>query len=98
MHGLDFHSYLPRSGVPVLATIHLPPAWYAPEALQPRRRDIWLHGVSALQHRAFPPSAPLFPPIENGVPVERLARTPCRAQLRRVPRPHLPGEGMASRN
>src|SRR5690242_5582455 len=30
MHGLDFHFYLPPPGVPVLATLHLPPDWYPP--------------------------------------------------------------------
>src|SRR5690349_11565555 len=28
LHGVDFHEYLPPSGVPVLATLHLPPKWY----------------------------------------------------------------------
>jgi glycosyltransferase involved in cell wall biosynthesis len=29
-HGLDFHSYVPNSSVPKLATLHLPPSWYPP--------------------------------------------------------------------
>lgn len=72
MHGIDFHAYLPAPGVPVLVTLHLPPAWYPPEALQLRRPDTWLHGVSSTQHRACPPSAALLPPIPNGVPVAAL--------------------------
>src|SRR5215211_232811 len=32
LHGIDFHVYLPTPGVPVLATLHLPPGWYPPEA------------------------------------------------------------------
>src|SRR5260370_41857353 len=27
MHSLDFHTYLPQARVPVVATLHLPPAW-----------------------------------------------------------------------
>lgn len=74
MHGIDFFAYLPAAGVPVLVTIHLPPAWYPATALVCDRPRTWLHGVSAHQQRAFPPSAPrLLPPIENGVPTARLA-------------------------
>jgi glycosyltransferase involved in cell wall biosynthesis len=68
MHGVDFHAYLPPSGVPVLATLHLPIAWYSSEALRPRRSDTWLNCVSATQQAACPPSRSLLPPIENGVP------------------------------
>ena len=72
LHGIDFHAYLPAPGVPVLATLHLPPAWYPAEALDPERPDTWLHCVSATQHAACPPSSHLLPPIENGVPVTDL--------------------------
>jgi glycosyltransferase involved in cell wall biosynthesis len=73
MHGIDFHRYLPRPGVPVLVTAHLPPAWYPAEALATDRPGTWLHGVSASQHHAFPANAPLLPPIDNGVSTELLA-------------------------
>lgn len=73
LHGIDFHAYLPSPGVPVLATLHLPPDWYAPEALAPSRPETWLHCVSRAQHAACLPSARLLPPIENGVDVEALA-------------------------
>jgi glycosyltransferase involved in cell wall biosynthesis len=73
MHGIDFHRYLPPSGVPVLVTAHLPPAWYPAQALAPSRPETWLHGVSAAQHRAFPDNAPLLAPIINGVPTDSLA-------------------------
>ena len=73
MHGIDFHRYLPPPGVPVLVTVHLPPSWYAAEALVPSRPDTWLHGVSISQHQAFPAGAPLLPPIDNGVPTRRLS-------------------------
>jgi glycosyltransferase involved in cell wall biosynthesis len=72
LHGVDFHAYLPARGVPALATLHLPPAWYPASALAPTRPRTWLHCVSRSQHRACPPSGVLLPPIENGVPVDRL--------------------------
>ena len=71
MHGLDFARCLPPEGVPVLATLHLPPAWYDAAALTPARRDTWLHCVSASQDAAMPACAAL-PPIGNGVDVDRL--------------------------
>ncbi len=73
VHGIDFHRYLPPPGVPVLVTVHLPPDWYAAGALAPSRPRTWLHGVSASQYGAFPVGAAFIPPIENGVPTERLA-------------------------
>ena len=73
LHGIDFHRYLPEPGPPVLATLHLPPDWYPPGALHPARPCTWLNGVSAAQHAACPASPNLVPPIENGIPVDRLA-------------------------
>lgn len=73
LHGIDFHAYLPPPGVPALATLHLPPCWYAPEALLPERPDTWLHCVSQAQHAACPPTPNLLAPIENGVPLAELA-------------------------
>jgi glycosyltransferase involved in cell wall biosynthesis len=72
MHGIDFHRYLPRPGVPVLATLHLPPDWYPPEVFRLARPDTWLHAVSASQHRACPPCPALLPPIGNGVATDAL--------------------------
>jgi len=74
LHGIDFADYLPPPGVPALATLHLPPGWYPPEALSPKRPDTHLVCVSASQHRTCPPNARLLPPIANGVAVERFAR------------------------
>lgn len=73
LHGIDFHAYLPPPGVPALATLHLPPAWYPANALLPSRPDTWLHCVSKAQHEACPKGPNLLPPIDNGVPVEALA-------------------------
>jgi glycosyltransferase involved in cell wall biosynthesis len=72
MHGIDFYTYLPPPGVPVLVTLHLPPAWYPPEVFRLRRPQTYLHCVSAAQRRACPPEAVLLPDIENGVPTEAL--------------------------
>ena len=69
-HGIDYDRYLPRPGAPLLATLHLPIEWYAPEALAPRRPRTWVHGVSTVQRLA---GGHVMPLIENGVPVERLS-------------------------
>jgi glycosyltransferase involved in cell wall biosynthesis len=74
MHGIDFHTYLPPSGVPVLATLHLPLAWYPQEALQPGRPDTRLHCVSTAQHATRPDGVNFLPPIENGVALKCSAR------------------------
>ncbi len=73
MHGIDFMSYLPPPGPPVLVTLHLPPPWYPPGALHPTRPDTWLACVSWSQHRTCPPGPCLLPPVPNGVPVDALA-------------------------
>jgi glycosyltransferase involved in cell wall biosynthesis len=68
-HGIDFDSYLPAPGVPVLVTLHLPIPWYSPAALAPIRPKTWLNCVSWSQHRSCGAHPCLLPPIENGVPV-----------------------------
>src|SRR5579884_2595076 len=73
MHGVDFYRYLPAPGPAVLATLHLPLAWYPPEALEPSRPNTYLHCVSESQHRTRPERSSMLAPIANGVPVERLA-------------------------
>jgi glycosyltransferase involved in cell wall biosynthesis len=73
MHGLDFHAYIPRGNVPLLATLHLPPNWYPRKIFQQRRRIRYqLNCVSLSQHRSCPRSSQLLPPIPNGVDVDRL--------------------------
>ncbi|HEV7587160.1 MAG TPA: glycosyltransferase [Longimicrobium sp.] len=71
-HGIDFHRYLPPAGPPLLVTLHLPPAWYAPEAFRVRRPETYLHCVSLPQHWSCPPGTRLLPPVPNGVDVDRL--------------------------
>ncbi len=71
-HSLDFHHYMPPPGPPMLATLHLPPDWYPPDALNPTRPDTWVHCVSQSQMRQAPPTPRMLPPIPNGVPVASL--------------------------
>lgn len=69
MHGLDFDTYLPAGGPPVLVTLHLPLDWYASGALNPDRPDVLLHPVSANQAAAAPKDARIEAPIENGIEI-----------------------------
>jgi glycosyltransferase involved in cell wall biosynthesis len=69
LHGIDFPHYLPPSGVPVLVTLHLPPAWYPREAFANTRPDTYLHCVSVSQQAECPPYPGMLPPIENGVAI-----------------------------
>lgn len=66
MHGVDFETYLPAAAVPVVVTLHGPRCWYSAEALRPRA-NVWLHCVSAAQHRDFAGHPRLLAPIDNGV-------------------------------
>lgn len=73
MHGIDFHAVLPPPGPAVLASLHLPPAWYPPAALRPERPRTWLACVSRSQHAACPAHPALLPePLPNGVPLDAL--------------------------
>jgi glycosyltransferase involved in cell wall biosynthesis len=73
-HGVDFPEYLPPpGGVPLLATLHLPPSWYDAAIFQPDRGDLHLHCVSLSQQRACPAASNLLPPIANGVSLEAFA-------------------------
>jgi glycosyltransferase involved in cell wall biosynthesis len=78
MHGVDFCDYLPSPGLPLLATLHLPPEWYPPAAFSPARPNTFLHCVSAAQSARCPPGAFLLPAIPNGVPVEALTARHAR--------------------
>jgi glycosyltransferase involved in cell wall biosynthesis len=80
LHGVDFHAYLPPEGTPVLVTLHLPVAWYPPDALRPRRPATWFNCVSRAQEGTCPADVNLVPAIPNGVPVDALSqvRHACR--------------------
>ena len=84
LHGIDFHRYLPKADVPVLVTLHMPPAWHSDGALLPERRNTFLHCVSHAQERACPPEARLLPVIENGVPQDPEPARPRTARGRHV--------------
>lgn len=72
LHGIDFDRYLPPPGPPVLATLHLPPDWYAESALHPDRPDTFLNCVSETQRRRCPSDAPIVATIPNGVDLRAL--------------------------
>jgi glycosyltransferase involved in cell wall biosynthesis len=72
MHGLDFHGYLPAPGPVVLATLHLPPAWYPPGVFAITRPRTYLSCVSASQARQCPPAGNLAGVVENGVELDVL--------------------------
>jgi glycosyltransferase involved in cell wall biosynthesis len=67
-HGLDFHCYIPRTDTPVLATLHLPVAWYPRWILE--ARNLHLNCVSRAQAASAPGSSKL-PVVVNGVDLER---------------------------
>jgi glycosyltransferase involved in cell wall biosynthesis len=71
LHGLDFLDYLPRPGVPVVVTLHLPPSWYPEDAFRLDRPETYLVCVSQPQARECPPQAGIEHVIENGVSLER---------------------------
>ena len=73
MHGLNFLKYMPTEDVPVVATLHLPPSYYPPEAFHLTRPKTFLHCVSWSQRRSCPQDTQLLPDIENGVPFGHLA-------------------------
>jgi glycosyltransferase involved in cell wall biosynthesis len=72
MHSLDFHEYLP-TGVPVLATLHLPPDWYPRGIFDIDNPQFHMNCVSRSQHRRCFRSARLLEPVPNGVDVQKLA-------------------------
>lgn len=75
-HGLDFAEHLPETLVPTLVTLHLPAEFYPAAALS--RPMTWFNCVSAAQQARFPPLARMLPPIDNGVPLGRLAARHAR--------------------
>lgn len=81
LHGLDFADYLPPSGPTVLATLHMPPAWYAPGALTPDRARTHLVPVSRHQAAQVPAGAALLPPIPNGVDLDAFTPDPDKGDF-----------------
>ncbi len=88
LHGIDCLDVLPPAAplgrpLPVLVTLHLPPAWY-PEAVWAlagrggARPHTHLHCVSEAQARRCPPGAALLPVVPNGVEVPNEPPAPRR--------------------
>ncbi|HVX42026.1 MAG TPA: glycosyltransferase [Gemmatimonadaceae bacterium] len=74
MHGVDFHSYLPDAGVPVLATLHLAPGCYPRAVFESARPGTYLNCVSRAQERTCPASPALVATIENGIDIPEVVR------------------------
>ncbi len=79
MHGLDFDSYLPIAGPPVLVTLHLPLDWYPVGVLDAVPRGVWLQPVSSSQASRAQRTLKLLPPINNGVDLECFPRVRKRS-------------------
>ncbi len=71
MHGLDFFEYLPDADVPVVVSLHLPPAWYPPSALRTSRPNTKLVCVSRAQARTVPHDIRVDCVIPNGIDLRR---------------------------
>jgi len=68
-HGIDFYTYLPRTReVPMVVTVHLPRAWYQPEARHLRFPGVRFVCVSPSQARSWPGHH--LDVIENGIPTD----------------------------
>ena len=69
MHGLDFHRYHIPAHLPVLVTLHLPPAWY-PETIWNTPANVHLVCVSETQRQACPAAVrDRLQVVPNGVPL-----------------------------
>jgi glycosyltransferase involved in cell wall biosynthesis len=67
-HGLDFYSYRPDHSTPMLATLHLPIAWYPPSIFNvPNMRLVCVSRSQA----ASAPKGVRLPIVENGIDTSR---------------------------
>jgi len=69
LHGVDFHRYTP-SGLPVVATLHLPISFYPAADLCAIAANTYLVCVSQNQRRSCPPMLEIAEVIENGVELD----------------------------
>ncbi|MFP5276610.1 MAG: glycosyltransferase [Acidobacteriota bacterium] len=76
MHGLDFDRYSLPEEIPAVVTLHLPIAWYPPEAWARFAGRVQFCCVSQAQRRTFPAEAGDCVVIPNGVPLPELDRQP----------------------
>jgi glycosyltransferase involved in cell wall biosynthesis len=79
MHGLDFHEYLPERDVPVIVTLHLPLAWYKPQALRFVGPNVSFVCVSRSQAFTVPAGVQIDRVIPNGIELDTFARAPKRS-------------------
>jgi glycosyltransferase involved in cell wall biosynthesis len=69
LHGVDFYTYLPADpAVPTIVTLHLPRAWYQPDARDLGFPDVRFVCVSRAQARSWPGRH--LDIIENGIPID----------------------------
>lgn len=78
-HSYDFHAYLPDPGVPMLATVHLPPDWYPAAVFSSIAERVQLNCVSHSQQLACPKTPSELPIIPNGIDIEKFSVAPQRA-------------------
>jgi glycosyltransferase involved in cell wall biosynthesis len=78
MHSLDFHHYLPKTSLSILATLHLPPDWYPASIFRTDRKNLHLNCVSYSQQKACPKGRGALPVVPNGVDVTRLVSTAAK--------------------
>jgi len=70
-HGLDFYQYVPKPGIPMLATLHLPVSFYPPGVFtEMQAGNVALNCVSRSQADSLPCGLKV-PVIPNGIPVAR---------------------------
>ena len=74
MHGIDFQAYMPTEGVPVLITLHMPPAWYPNGVFHCHRPATFLQCVSNVERSSLPETeSQVLPTIVNGVQISELS-------------------------
>jgi hypothetical protein len=81
-HGIGFARSLPDNDTPVLATLHLPPSWYAPEVFALRRPQVFPHPehVRYFQEKIQPridPACFFIGPVTMPQKAGLLARARC---------------------
>lgn len=75
-HSYDFHSYLPDTTVPILATLHLPPDWYPESVFSSIAERVHLNCVSHSQRLKCPKTPAELPVIPNGIDIDKFAVAP----------------------
>ncbi len=79
LHGIDCDGYLPLD-VPLVVTLHLPPAWYSPRLFTDAGARTCFVTVSVTERRSVPVALRRVRTIANGVDVDRLPRPDVSVQ------------------